>query len=245
MTASRNGTAVVITSCGRFDLLRRTVTSLLLHEPDNVAQYILVEDSGQPDVLEVLEDFPVAFEVIINDPPIGQIASIDRAYSRVNHEWIFHCEDDWDFTRGGFIAESRRVLMAAPWVSMVNAVHWGVLDVLDGAVSSSQGSIIGGVRCHVIAVDAHPPWFGYSFNPGLRRTADWRLVGPFASLGHEPEVSLAFKRLGMSMAVLEDRAWLHTGDGRHVRDPVAPIERSPAFLDYHRRLMGSHQSPDS
>jgi len=44
------------------------------------------------------------FEVLVKNPVerfklknIGQIKSIDKAYSMVDTEYIFHCEDDWEF----------------------------------------------------------------------------------------------------------------------------------------------------
>ena len=38
------------------------------------------------------------------------LASIDRAYSKVKTEWVFHCEDDWEFFSGGFIEQSFTLL---------------------------------------------------------------------------------------------------------------------------------------
>ena len=32
-----------------------------------------------------------------------QVPAIDQAYSLVETEWVFHCEDDWEFTKPGFI----------------------------------------------------------------------------------------------------------------------------------------------
>ena len=100
---------VVLTSCGRFDLLERTLTSLLSRLTGPLAGIVLIEDSGDPAVHDVVSRFG-GIEVIVNDPPLGQIKSIDRAYSRVETEWIFHCEDDWEFCRDGFIEESFDIL---------------------------------------------------------------------------------------------------------------------------------------
>ncbi len=58
--------SLVITSCGRFDLLRRTVTSFLKFADVQPKQYILVEDSGDESVREVLAPFNVPFEVLVN-----------------------------------------------------------------------------------------------------------------------------------------------------------------------------------
>jgi hypothetical protein len=232
---SSGDTSFVLTSCGRFDLLERTIGSFLRYNTYPIGQFVLVEDSGQAAVLDVLRKFPAAFEVIVNERPRGQVASIDLAYERVTRPWIFHCEDDWEFLRPGLLDDSRRILEAHPNVSVVNATERGILSELDEVTDRCSVTEHGGVRFRRIPEDAHPLWFGYSFNPGLRRLVDWQRVGPFAAIGHEPELSLHFRRLGMSMAVLEERACTHIGGTRHVADPVAPIEKSDAFLDYYRK----------
>ena len=115
---------------------------------------------------------------------------------------------------------------------MVSAVEVGVLDELDDVIASCPVNQKDGIDFFRIPIEAHPLWFGYSFNPGLRRTSDYLRAGSFSAIGHEPELSLYFRSLGMSIAVLKKRAYTHLGNGRHVSDSVAPIEKSPAFLSY-------------
>ena len=55
---------------------------------------MIVEDSGDRQISDVLASFDVRFELLINVPPRGQMASIDRVYSGVHTPYIFHCEDD-------------------------------------------------------------------------------------------------------------------------------------------------------
>jgi hypothetical protein len=43
----------------------------------------------------VIEEFGDVFDVIVNKKRMGQLFSIDKAYSVVDTEYIFHCEDDW------------------------------------------------------------------------------------------------------------------------------------------------------
>ncbi|MBK6807259.1 MAG: hypothetical protein IPG84_21505 [Betaproteobacteria bacterium] len=57
----------------------------------------------------------VPIELIVNDPPVGQMTSIDRAYALVDTPYVFHCEDDWRFFRSGFVEESRVVLRPSRW----------------------------------------------------------------------------------------------------------------------------------
>ena len=66
----------------------------------------------------------------------------------------------------------------------------------------------------------HPEYFSYSFNPGLRRTADARRFMPFQPRGAEEDMSYAFKQAGFRMATLAEPAVRHIGDDRHVDDPT-------------------------
>jgi hypothetical protein len=119
-------------------------------------------------------------------------------------------------------------------VSMVNAICPGILPEMDEALERTEALERDGVRFKIIPPDAHPLWFGYSFNPGLRRLACYRGIGSFAAVGHESDLSLYFKSLGMGIANLERPAFTHIGEGRHVEDSVFPITRSPAFRSYRK-----------
>ena len=95
---------VALTSCGRFDLLERTLQSLLPRLDGPLARILIAEDSGDRSVLDVVRAFdgqPARIEAIINDPPLGQVKNIDRLYSRIETDWVFHCEDDWEFFSEG------------------------------------------------------------------------------------------------------------------------------------------------
>lgn len=224
--------SVVLTSCGRFDLLERTLASFLQYNTYPLSQFIVVEDSGSPEVRNIIEAFPIAFEVIVNAPSRGQIASIDIAYSQVTKPLIFHCEDDWLFLRQGFIEDSLAVLDSFPQVSVVNLACPGIVEEMDEVLKTCAVLEQCGVRFKIIPPHAHPLWFGYSFNPGLRRTADYRRLGTFTSIGHESDLSVYFKKRNMSVAVLENPACRHIGRERHVRDQIFPIENSNAFRTY-------------
>ena len=45
------------------------------------------------------------FTILFNRKPLGQIRSIARAYQSAESEYIYHCEDDWELFRGGFLRE--------------------------------------------------------------------------------------------------------------------------------------------
>jgi hypothetical protein len=211
--------SVVLTSCGRFELLRRTLASLLPALDAPFAQFIIVEDSGDARVREAVAGFGVDFDILVNETKQGQIGSIDRAYSHVKAPLIFHCEDDWEFFRAGWLEPSARLLQLYPDVSMVGLRPRADLNPLMRDVPSREAE---GIAFYVYDPRRHPEYFSYSFNPGLRRAADYRRLGPFAPIGHEPDISYAFKRAGFRMAALEQPAVRHIGWDHHVEDPFQP-----------------------
>lgn len=209
----------VLISADRFDLLETTLDSFFEYNSAPIARYVLVEDRGGPAVLDVLRKYPARFDVTVNQPPIGAIASVDLAYRSVTTPYIFHCEDDWRFFRSGFVEESMALLEAFPDISMVLCRRPGQSAVSD-LIYQGELRKYRGIAYRVAPRLAHPHWLGYSFNPGLRRLSDYREIGSFGRWGVEIDASIFFKRRGMAMAVLEEPACETTGWKRHVTDPT-------------------------
>jgi hypothetical protein len=159
----------------------------------------------------------MTIDVIVNKPQLGQTASIDKAYAEVTTPYIFHCEDDWEFFRSGFIGESEVILRARPELSLVGLRSRAEQNP---RVRNMPVETIGDLKYFVLDPTLHPEYFSYCFNPGLRRTADYLKVGPFAPMGPEDQVSYEFKKAGFAIANLEEPAVRHIGDGRHVHDPT-------------------------
>ena len=220
--------SVVLTSCGRFDLLAETVASFLNHMDERPAAFIVAEDTGDEAAAAALKPLePVLgapFTVLLNRPQLGQMRSIDTAYAEVRTPLVFHCEDDWEFFRTGFIGESRRILAARPNVSMVGLRPRLELNPLvrdSEPLTLEDGEPGGAVPYFELDPALHPEYFSYSFNPGLRRMSDARAMGAFSLIGREEDVSYAFKQKGFRIANLETPAVRHIGDGRHVLDPTS------------------------
>lgn len=202
--------AVVLTSCGRFDLLRQTVESFLRFADVRPMQFIIVEDSGDDKVRDALAGLDFPFEFVINRPALGQDAAIDAGYALVKTPLVFHCEDDWLFFRGDFIRESFYLLEKFPKVSVV------FLRGLDERKELRELQIqeSDGVLFVLTYPKLHKQFFGYGYNPGLRRLADYQRVAPVAAVGDEGMVSWVFKHLGFYSAHLFIPAAAHLGWGR-------------------------------
>uniref|UniRef100_A0A7S4L9L5 Glycosyltransferase 2-like domain-containing protein n=1 Tax=Guillardia theta TaxID=55529 RepID=A0A7S4L9L5_GUITH len=125
--------SVVLTSCGRLAGLRRTILSLLRANTYPIDRYILIEDSGDMSMAaRVIEEFGDIFDIIVNKKRMGQLYSIDKAYSAVNTEFIFHCEDDWIFNGiPNFISDSISVLLHEPRASTVHISNTSFLYPID------------------------------------------------------------------------------------------------------------------
>jgi hypothetical protein len=85
---------VVLTSCGRPDLLRRTLDSFFAFNDYPLHRFLLIEDSESPAVPALIRaQYADRVDLVVNRPRLGQIRSIDRAYQMVSSRYIFHCED--------------------------------------------------------------------------------------------------------------------------------------------------------
>ena len=224
-----NDYSVVLTSCARFDLLRRTVESFAAFADIAPRQFIVVEDSGSGEVRGALSGIDLPFEFVVHNRQ-GQARSIDAGYALVKTPHVFHCEDDWQFLRGGFIGESFAVLNAHPQVSVVSLRGRGARKQLK-TLPSEQ---IDGVEYFRARPGMHRYFGGYSYNPGLRRMSDYHRIAPIAAIGGENEVSFVFQQLGFVIAYLELPAVRHLGDGRHIPDAAISPVNSPVRQTIHR-----------
>lgn len=229
MPSAEDGVTFVVTSCGRPELLARTLDSFIAHNTHPIARYILVEDSGDPDMLAfVQQHYGDLFDTILfNEPRLGQIRSVDRAYAAIDTPYIFHSEDDFEFLRPGFIEESLSILEHDLQAITVWMRHlWDCKKHKLG--ERIQHTDDGAMYRYVLPKKSHgETWYGFTFNPGLRRLADYQRIAPFEAVGHELQINHAYQKLGFHGVVLEEGAARHIGAGHHVSDVGEP---------WHRRL---------
>jgi glycosyltransferase involved in cell wall biosynthesis len=204
---------IVLTSCGRADLLKKTVESFLKYNTYPIHEWIITEDTGVP-MKELMDMYPT-FTWIVK-PHRGQIACIDDAYSRVKTPYIFHMEDDWESYSPGVIEASFEVLSLS---NKVSAVMCRSHDPRVYKMSDTPPFL-----------DCWGGWGYYSFNPGLRRTSDFKTIfnGSFAEtikaegLTAERGINDMCRNLGLKMALtFNPLGYLrHIGDDRHVQELI-------------------------
>lgn len=214
-------TTVVITSCGRQDLLEKMIDSFLEFNTYPIQEYVITEDSGNVSANDSLKEKYRNLPITWIDSPQrrGQMACIDDAYSRVKTKYIFHCEDDWEFFRPGFIEESKKILELSPailqvWIRAENDTNNHPLEPMVYQINSGSEPL----RFKKLAY--HGNWNGFSLNPGLRRFSDYKLLGCFAPYRKEIFISVAYRiRLFSAVIICGEGFVRHIGWERHIPDP--------------------------
>jgi hypothetical protein len=89
---------VVITSCGRVDYLKKTINSLkknIIYDKDKIHWMIIEDNLSNIETKNYIKELRGFDKKIINKKNLGQYISINKIYSEVRTEYIFHSEDDW------------------------------------------------------------------------------------------------------------------------------------------------------
>ena len=78
--SSKSNVTLVITSCNRFDLLKKTLESFSKNNTYPIKEIIIIEDSGNPKIRNIIPNqWLDNTKLIINEKNLGQIKSIDLA----------------------------------------------------------------------------------------------------------------------------------------------------------------------
>lgn len=209
----------VFTSCGRFDFLKSTVHSFLNYADIQPSKIIVIDNStfehALSSIVEILSITDIEKEIIINEENIGQVASIDKAYSKVETEYIFHCEDDWEFFDGGFMQLSKTLLDDR--ADVVNVSLRRRFDGEKGSFHPVTDLMISpsGIEHHQYELGYLGAWHGFSWNPGLRRKKEYDLIGSFKKYGEESGAGNFYKDNGYVAACLKDSYCKHIGTHSH------------------------------
>jgi hypothetical protein len=206
---------LAVTSCGRHDLLERTVRSFARYCGGRIAETVIVEDGDQaaPTWLADVENIgPKTW--IANGVRKAQIYSCDRLMAEVKTPYIFWCEDDWEFFRPGFIEESLEILESWPQILQV----WLRDDSAHPVTTDPRFPF------PIMQPEWSGGWSGFAFNPGLRRLSEYRKIGSYGRhVGYDArgvgELPLSRLYYGMGyVAAKIPAATKHIGGdpGRHV-----------------------------
>jgi hypothetical protein len=215
----------ILTSCGRFDLLAKTLESFFQFADMPIDNFIIYDDSCQPFPESIVKNYP-QIKFIEGNGKIGQIKAIDILYSHVKNEYVFFQEDDWLFHRTGFIAQSMDILETDPKIMQV----WlrSQNDRNGHGVTGVPRITKQGTRYQMMSSEyQRGKWSGFSFNPGLRRLSDYKNLFPNGYSGvttfnakepwkSEMEVGQVYKQAGFKAATLMQGFVKHLGANRHI-----------------------------
>lgn len=201
---------MVVTSCRRFDLLERTLRSFFSHNDYPLKEIIVIEDSDDEGIFKIADMFPdQPIRIIFNKVNIGQSRSIDKAYAEVETPYIFHVEDDWDFTNPGVIASLKQALVAEPETLLALA---RTESDMQGYVRSIRTRTKNGVSYKRLYPELHFMWYTFTFNPSLKRTADYRqIAGGYGAIGNEFALNQYYKAQRRTMCWVMGQEVHHTG----------------------------------
>jgi len=233
-----NGITLVITSCNRPELLDKTLESFVKFNTYPIYETFIIDDSGvhgcNDSVIERYKE-TLNLTMIYNDINIGQVQSIDKVYSLVKTEWIFHCEEDWQFLQPNFIEKSMKVFEENPtekiftvWLRPHNdtSSHPIVFDTLNRGYYMMN-------RCFSYRLgNTVYNWGGTTFNPGLRKTETCLKFHPYSEkcktfsvnskkyIG-EYEVNTEYTNEGYYSMILDDPVGhvRHIGWDSHIKRP--------------------------
>ncbi len=212
----------VCTSFNRSDLLERTLHSFFAFNTYSLAAFIVQDDSGVVGCNDHLKALFPSVTFRYNPERLGQIRSIDAAYSEVTTPYIFHMEEDWEFYRGGFIESSVSVMRLAG----NNICCVWIRDENDTNGHPIETQVFGGTWSLVKARHAGI-WHGFTFNPSLRKKREWVLHGGYSSLAtfiptrpweSEAKIGEWYMKNNYRAAILRGEGYVkHIGYNRGIR----------------------------
>ncbi|PSV12473.1 glycosyltransferase family A protein [Photobacterium leiognathi] len=213
---------VVITSCNRFDLLEKTIESFIKFNTYPISDWIIIEDSHNIKKLKkILNKFKsLNITLLHNDIQLGQMKSIEKAYSHVKTDYIFHCEDDWEFYRHNFIEDSFKILhsnskIVTVWLREQNDTNEHPIE--DKTYYGEDNIQYNELKTDFVKYEGASAWHGFTFNPGLRRLSDYKLIAPISDYENECEVSDKYYKLGYKAAIFKHGYVKHIGFHRGIR----------------------------
>lgn len=205
----------LVTSCGRQDLLKKTLSSFLenqhyaeitikIHEDRNIS-------NSEVDYSK-LEDEHLAFT-----NGIGQHASIEKFLSENKDEkYYLHLEDDWQFENSyDWIKASVDIMEADKKIIKVlcrkDLVHKNKKFV--GKYTTSEGEQINMYELTKWTDQwINNDWYGFSWNPGITRLDLLSEFMPFTKW--EQQLTKKIHAAGYKVIALEKGVYSHIGEGR-------------------------------
>jgi len=196
----------LLTSCGRTDLLQRTVDSLFLNQQREID--LLIHEDGNEILLE-RGDYKGTVTAMFSERK-GQHESINLFLrKRLNEKYYLHSEDDWEFKNTfDWITASVKIMESDPMI--IKVLPRGTIEH-----PCKYDYEIDGIKYGFLqpwnSVD-NIRWCGFSYNPGVTRVD---LLKKFLPLDrYENNLAERIYDAGYKKVQLERAVYHHIGEGR-------------------------------
>lgn len=202
---------VILTSCNRIDLLKKTLDSFFALNTYPIKRFIAHNDGDDRLFNQIQKRYP-QIEWHFSGQRIGYARSLDTLISRVQTEYIFSTEDDWLYYKNpGFIEKSLYILDSAPNIHQV----W-IRDHTDFTHPLGNEYTINSIPVKDVTHGFLKHWNGYSWNPSLRRIDDILRMFPNGLVEYADEIDQAkhVKQFNYKAVALCESSIKHLGWNR-------------------------------
>lgn len=252
---NRTKVSFAMTACGRPDLMEKTLDSFFKFNTYPIERYIITEDSMDHEVFKECErlnakKYGNKLEFVFNNPKLGQSKSIDLAYGMIDTEYVFHCEEDWEFYDDEFIEQSLLILKADPQVlqAWIRPKSDKILNDIKPEIYEIGGIVVRDVLPKSFMVKGALPggkdlivrdYMGFSWNPGLKRMSDYKLLkNGYSGISAEHMIDSFYRshKNGYKVVSISENDQhgfvRHIGWGRRADDPIYNEDKdSPQDLE--------------
>jgi hypothetical protein len=198
----------LLTSCGRFDLLKETFVSLTKWQQFPLAITIHEDSKDLKQQSLIIDYFNDGCNLILTSG-IGQHLSIERFIKKQDTKYYLHLEDDFLFdNQHDWIQQSIDIMESDSTIIKVLARK----DSQHPCVHDKE---LNGFKYGLLQPNWHHEgitWQGFSWNPGVTRVDLLKKFMPFRKW--EQDVAEDIANTGYKVAELGMKVYTHIGDGR-------------------------------
>ena len=183
--------SVALISCGRRELLEKTIDSFSTFNTYPIEKFIIIDDSQNSNFLNEVEMSSLKNNnlikelVLINDGiNKNQYYRIDEAYNNIETEYLFHSEDDWEFLEPDFIKNSLNILRDNRNIFLVNLYgyeQYATTKYTNMMKLHDTEYECGESKFKLVDKFSNNLWHGFTLNPSLRRLSDYKKLAPYSN----------------------------------------------------------------
>ena len=218
-----NDITLFITSCGRPDLLKRTLQSFVKFNTAPIKSVILCEDSGIIGIADFAIDIlPYPTKLFYNEKRIGQMKTIEKYTPLISTPYVFHLEDDYEFFDSGFIELSFKIMATDSNISQVLLEDYQCLyphiDINNEQCYKALTNI--DINNELKYNNGDGPLSPYTWRPSLKKIEIHKLRMPYELWDDEYTIQLHLNKLNYYSVIPKDSKGYckHIGINNHVND---------------------------